>query len=337
MIIEIFGNFYTQDPMSLRNAERKCVNLVKDRIVKESNYQSNLIVNLTWFWHNDESFVKSFIEWVNQYSIQGSTKIYFVAFIDIVLSFRESEFFKQIQEMGHDISFEGFGENWYTFFPSYINRYDLDDIKLNPNFTYKYLCYNRKPSTHRVNFVTKLRDNNILKSGWVTFQQGYFPEIDHLTGQTDSELFKERDLIEYYQPKNLELSRPDDIKTLGNLDIWNNSYVVIVSETTPDDPFHITEKTWKPILGMRPFLFNGCTNVLNILNKLELFTPGELFNEKELDKCDMNTTVEFVKYLCTKPIKYLYELYEHQLPMLTHNRKQFEFLSRRFTTPPIQL
>lgn len=337
MIIETFGNFYMSDPMSLRVAEKKCFDLIRDSIAKESHYQSNLIVNLTWFWWTEEEFTKKFLDWVNQHSIPDSTKIYFTVFIDESKNFRDSAFFTYLSSLGHHISFYGFGENWYTFFPNYLNRYENNQITLSPNFEYKYLCYNRKPSPHRIELVSSLRDKNILDSGWVTFQQGYFPSIDKLTGITDDDLFPESDLIEYFQPASPEFSRPDDVKSLGNLDIWNNSYCVVVSESGIDDPWHVTEKTWKPILGMRPFLFNGNPNALAILNILEIYTPGELFGEPKLNDCDISVTTEFLKELCTKSTTQLYQLWESQLPMLTHNRNQFEFLAREFITPVINL
>lgn len=337
MIIEIFGNFYKSDPVSLQKIEMACVTAVKDRISKESHYESNLVVNLTWFWYRDENFVQQFLDWIDQHTVPNSTKIYFTAFIDNVEDFRRSTCFERVKDKGHDISFEGYGEDWYTIFPNLLTRYDVSQIQLNPKFKYKYLSYNRKPWPHRKELVSSLCDNNLLDHGWVTFQSGHFSAVDNISGNTDGNLFHTRDLVEYLQYPDPNLSRPDDIKSLGNIDIWNNSYLVITTETSYDDPWHMSEKTWKPLMGMRPYVLIGHPNLLKILKSLGMYTPGELFNEPKLDKCEIPFIIEFIKGLCNRPNSHIYEMWCNQLPMLKHNRKRFEFLARRSVTPKVRI
>jgi hypothetical protein len=56
---------------------------------------------------------------------------------------------------------------------------------------------------------------------------------------------------------------PHDIHSLGNLDIWQQHFLNVVGETEfmHWDNMFISEKTWKPILGLRPFVINGQTKI----------------------------------------------------------------------------
>lgn len=330
MIIETFGNLYTRDPISLGRAEQSCINYVKRRIANESTYQSNLIVNLTWFWDNDPDFRAEFMSWVNTYSIPGSTKIYFTAFIDLVEHFRQGEFLQEIIRLGHDISFEGFGENWYSLFPSWMQSYDDSSIILERSPKWAYLSYNRKPISHRTALVQLLVDKKLHDKGWVTFEHGYFPEIDSLTGDSDQDRHHKQDMIEYFQPAENLFTRPEDVRTLGNLDIWNNSYCVVVSETSHTDKWHVSEKTWKPILGMRPYLLNGSPNLINLLHNLGFYSPGDLFNEPRLDYCNKHILVEHLAYLSEKTPDQLHEIWLSQYEMLAHNRRRFQELANEW-------
>jgi hypothetical protein len=51
---------------------------------------------------------------------------------------------------------------------------------------------------------------------------------------------------------------PNDLYTLGDISKWQNSYLNIITETTfNNNDFFISEKTWKPIIGLRPFFVYG--------------------------------------------------------------------------------
>ena len=329
MIIETYGNFYLEDPQSLRQAEQNCFEAVKTRVANESKYQCNLIVNLTWFHTDDLSKREDFLSWVNKHSVPKSTKIYFTAFIDSV-TFRYSDYFEEVERLGHDISFEGFGENWYSLFPSWLKKYDNKEILLNPRPRWHYLSYNRKPRTHRTELIKSLIDQNIHTYGWITYERGQFIEIDNSTGSSDDHLHHTPDKIEYLQPFSKPYSRPEDIRTLGVLNIWNDSYCVIVSETCDKDLWQISEKTWKPILGLRPYLLNTNPNVVNILRDLGFYTPGDLFNDKHLDTCEISANVDHLKRLTAKTPSDLYGLWVSQEKMLYHNRELFKELAKKW-------
>jgi hypothetical protein len=98
----------------------------------------------------------------------------------------------------------------------------------------KFICLNRKPHAHRQIIVQYL--NQVKEQGYLT--------IGADTTLTDA------DVGDY--------TIPNDIYTLGDIHAWQNAYLNIVTETTfNNDDFFISEKTWKPVIGLRPFFVYG--------------------------------------------------------------------------------
>ena len=114
-------------------------------------------------------------------------------------------------------------------FQAYTER----ELHLNLN-AQKFMCLNRKPHAHRRTMVRYLEP--------VT-NQGY------LTVGADP-LLTDNDIGDY--------TVPNDVYTLGDIVAWQDAYLNIVTETVfSNDEFFISEKTWKPIIGLRPFFVYG--------------------------------------------------------------------------------
>jgi hypothetical protein len=115
------------------------------------------------------------------------------------------------------------------FFKSYTDT----ELQLNSNAK-KFMCLNRKPHAHRrimMQYLDRVQDHG------------------HLTSAVDAQLV-ESDASDY--------PIPNDVYTLGDINIWQDSYLNIVTETVFNtDEFFISEKTWKPIIGQRPFFVYG--------------------------------------------------------------------------------
>jgi hypothetical protein len=98
----------------------------------------------------------------------------------------------------------------------------------------KFMCLNRKPHAHRrilVQYLDQVKE------------QGYFTtSVEHA--------LVDADVGDY--------TIPNDVYTLGDISTWQDAYLNIVTETTFNNPdFFISEKTWKPVIGMRPFFVYG--------------------------------------------------------------------------------
>ncbi len=133
---------------------------------------------------------------------------------------------------------------------------------------------------------------------------------------------------------------PNDVWTLGRLDIWNQCFLNIVNETDfsyrSDFPF-LSEKIWKPILGLRPFVINGNPSVYQLLKDQGFYT----FEEYWPSNTDFFTNTEYnyyqfkhhiagvVELLSSLTQKQLWSMYKDMLPKLEHNRQHFSFYCRQ--------
>lgn len=207
-----------------------------------------------------------------------------------------------------------------------FQSYTDQDIKLfySPNIT-PYICYQNKPHEHRQLLTYKLQQENLLDKGIVTLnkyddQDFLYPGLTRLT-------VPEYISRNYYLDSKSQLTDPIDQKqipySLGELRYWQNSFLNVVSETFPNDggtPF-ISEKTVKPILGLRPFIINGNYRIERTLNQRGI--EHHLFlndvgvplpewitddSEKIIDNC-----VRVIKEVCSWPNQKIFNYYRNTL------------------------
>ena len=124
-----------------------------------------------------------------------------------------------------------------------FRAYTNNELQLRPGAK-KFMCLTRKPHAHR-KVITQYLDQ--------VKEQGY------LTSGADSALV-DADVGDY--------PIPNDLYTLGNITTWQDSYLNIVAETTfNNNDFFISEKTWKPVIGLRPFFVYGQPQLRQYLKK----------------------------------------------------------------------
>lgn len=326
--IKILGNVYRADPKDIRTFEKEWIDNLALEIYSTSPFQKNLLVNITWFFDEQYSQV---VEWIKYNADPSTTKIWLCGSVDSLNWIKQTannNIYKTCIEQGYQVSLVGFiDEHWHSWFPYWLYKHNKNlDVPLITKPKYLYLSYNRKPRDHRKDLVEKLIDNNLLERGHVTFETGYFPVIDNNTNNSDWIHFENimKNNIENYNhnPDN-RYSRPEDLTSLGDPDIWNNNYLVIASESEIHDPYHISEKTWKPILGQRPFVLNSHPSVVHVLKKLGFYVPSDLFEDKSLDRCDIASIVQLIKKLYEMASEELLILYSKQYPMIEHNKNKF--------------
>ena len=308
--------FYSAEPHSIGIKERQFIDDIKKEVAKVSNYQTNLVINITWFDAWDPKITDPIVEWVQTFGEPHHIKVWICGSVDGTDWFTHVPLYRWFNEKGYKLVFVGFGpDHWYSWIPAWLvgNNKHIPENKyyLNNDFEYVYLCYNRKPRENRVELVKQLIGNNLLNKGWVTFDRGHFPEVDIRTGDTDQDK----------HTSDLRWSRPEDLMSCGDLNVWRNCYSVIVTETEHSDPWQLSEKTWKPILGLRPFLLNSHPGVTNVLNRLGLYTPVDLFENDKLNG-SIESVINQIQLLSNKSPEELYALWLKQLPMLQYNRKR---------------
>ena len=162
----------------------------------------------------------------------------------------------------------------------------------------KFMCLNRKPHAHR---LTLLRYLEQVK------------DVGYFTTGVNIEL-TDADVGNY--------SVPNDIYTLGDIATWQDAYLNIVTETTFDnEDFFISEKTWKPVIGMRPFFVYGQPKLRVYLKQQGFDVFEDLIEYSCLSEA---ASPEQYAELAVDTIKKIYPTnYPQLLTRLTHNQQRF--------------
>lgn len=305
-VIEYPNNrVYNVEPLEVGVYEQEWLSNLKKEIEQYSDVPINLLINCTWI-HMGEDVLKFICDTAKD---PQNCLIWWVGSVDGIEFIKHQHSYKYLELLGYKHTWVGNAyDHFHTWYPRWIikdNDLTLVDL-IEP--TYLFLSYNRKPRPWREDLVKKLISHGLHLKGFITFEEGVFPEIDNMSKNHDQHL----------HTQDRRFSRPEDITTLGSLDIWNHSYSVIVSETEISDSWQISEKTWKPIMGLRPFFLNSNKGIIYILEKLGFYTPAMLFDNPKLNDCFIEDIIEQLKAI-ENPM----ELYNKQLDMLKHNQKRF--------------
>lgn len=251
---------------------------------------NTLVFSTTWA---DDKDLPQIHDWLNE---SPEHKVIIISLFDQPLLFNiKHERVKHINTK--DFCF------WMLAVDQFFKKYNSSEL-IPTNFKNKFLCYQRKPREEReylYNLIKKAEGICTLNDGdsSVEYNKG-FDEIGD------------------------DLVTPNDIWSLGNLDVWNSSFLNIVSETVQNDlkkqDLFISEKTFKPIIGMRPFIVMGHPGITNFLKKkgFETFDDDFGYHPSHDYKQMANNISEIIKDL------YLIgPLYKKLLPKIEHNKNVF--------------
>ena len=195
------------------------------------------------------------------------------------------------------------------------DKYFLPYSKENtiPKFEHNFLCYQRKPIDYRVELFNLIKD----KKGIITL------------GNQEYDFNKSLPDHPGYKDVGGELPIPNDIYSLGNIDIWNKSFLNIVSETiqsmTSPYPF-LSEKTFKPIIGMRPFIVYGNPNTSKLLQSKGFETFDEDFG---FVPCNSYYESALRISSILDDLNNIELLYQKLLPKITHNYENFRSIAQK--------
>jgi len=146
---------------------------------------------------------------------------------------------------------------WAMVCDLYFQNYEEADVQLQSSAR-KFICLNRKPHPHRRSLVNRLLP--LQDQGYISLGTPGNPIV------LDETFADEQGIRDEYG--NLGVDETfvsakirNDIFSVGDTNIWKNSLLCLVTETefsnaNPND-FFISEKTWKPVLGLRPFFVYG--------------------------------------------------------------------------------
>tara|TARA_R110002153_G_scaffold55792_2_gene154622 strand:- start:6998 stop:7993 length:996 start_codon:yes stop_codon:yes gene_type:complete len=294
----------------------KLIESIEKQIDIKFPKQNNVLVNMTWF--GPQFDFPAYYQFCDYYANNSIDNLFLLASEDPSI-FNIEETQKLISDSGAKQHYllGNFNQGLHSFqfyattTAEYFPKYTEEDLLLKTS-KYTYLNYNRKPHDHRIKFVNMLDSKNLSAAGIVTLGN------DRTLGET----------IDIEGNWNLpdEYGIPHDISTLGNLDIWQHHFLNVVSETDFEDHRYtfMSEKTWKPICGLRPFVINGQLDVHQQLHEHGFKTFNHYWPHINLETCNMDdihkNICDLIQWLQTQNLN---QMYLDMLPDLRYNKLRF--------------
>ena len=224
---------------------------------------------------------------------------------------------------------------WLEFIKDNWKYYNKEKYKSEPKLVRSatvgengkhFLCYNRKPHDHRVSILNKIHAVGLEKFGIISAtieNKGYsFPNPIILDETHDDKTLK---IINEWEGQN-----ENDIISLGDANNWQRHFLTVVTETTIHTDVLLSEKTFKPIMGLRPFLILGDQNLYKKLKEMGFDIFEDMFSDIliSLSHPDYENRADYIVEQLDKLSAFSYseldEKYKDLLPRLKANRKRLE-------------
>lgn len=215
---------------------------------------------------------------------------------------------------------------------------NLEYKKYNITRVKTFNCLNKRTRAHRSWFYLMLYKEGLINKGLVSANDygGHIPRIENKW--PDQRLMEEArrllPLLVYETPNN----EKDDLYYINRImdQIYLDTWVTVVSEASfsdQDETVFISEKTFKPIACMHPFIILGNRGSLKKLKEMGYKTFHPYINEEydELSTFDrFDAIIKEIKRIDAIPDKAKW--YESMKEILEHN---YQVLNKRDTEVPI--
>lgn len=305
--------------------ERECWAIISDQIEKKFPDQKNLLISLTWF---GPQF--NFDGWNDLVDLKNQGEqfdnVFFLATVDPpYLNVTELQEVKNLANALCVYYLGNFdGPHQFNFFAPIIAekfvRYPDEELLLQ-NLKYLYVNYNRKPKIHRVNFVQKLKNENLFHDGIVTLGKERESDLYISIGE------KHEDYLELgNKPDVWGFGIPQDYYSLHNMDIWKHTFLYInaATEFDPINDLFCQQDTFKPMIGLRPFVINGVQKTYRWLRLNGFKTFNHYWPHIDIEHGDVHgTLIDLLKHLKTISNAEILSMYNDMLPELRHNKERF--------------
>ena len=214
-------------------------------------------------------------------------------------------------------------------------KYKDEDVMLK-EYDKDFLCYQRKPRVWRVDFADLARKNDLLDNGIMTLGAKTEDDYDWSEGRT----WEPMTLDESHEPYKDDGQNnptdyggiPNDLVTVGSLDVWNKCFLYISSETAFNqwEPLFVNERIWKTMIGLRPFVIQGNPDTYKWLEGHGFKTFNHYWPHVKMEdsKTVLDDIIQVLKFLDTKSAEEKMAMYNDMLPALKHNKQRFYEFSR---------
>ena len=303
--------------------------------------ERNLLINTTWFgpqfgngeWEKIEQLFKDNLKFDNLFLLSVIDPLYLME--------------KHISEMcvrfgikkTYRIGMFDVGKYEWNFHAivgdNLMPKYNNEDVTLK-NCNKDFLCYQRKPRAWRVDFVKLLKENNLIDNGIITLGAKTENDHDWSKGRTWEPITLDESHDPYRNDGQNNKAHyggiPNDLVTVGSLDVWNRCFLYISSETVFDhwEPIFVNERIWKPMIGLRPYIIQGNPKTYQWLERNGFRTFNQYWSHIDLKHSTdvLNDHVSVLKFLRDKSKEEKMSMYQDMLSDLIHNKQRFYEFSR---------
>lgn len=263
---------------------------------------NSVIVDSTWYTDEYHLVVKDYI------ATNNPDKVILVSFLDAHIV-NQSRLERPVYEVGYYDS-PYFIDFWAHFVRDHYHLPPDSELLDHKTITTPYLSYNRKPHEHRLELYNNLVDRGIVDQGIVTMDK--HKQLD-------------QDVSELSTAPNSGSVIVNDIQSLGRTDLWCSSFLNIVTETwfEINRAYFVSEKIYKPIVGLRPFFVYADDLGQKWLHDRGFKTFEEDFQDIYPNVITQENLTDFLVILCQQDRSWLQTKFLTLVPKLIHNRDRF--------------
>jgi hypothetical protein len=218
-----------------------------------------------------------------------------------------------------------------------VEEKDLDENKIRP---YKFLCNNKTmDKSHRSTMGYFSIKYDLLQEGLFSFIQkinkdSLYRNIDSLIKNPNMEYIEKLESILPHEldTKHLSTNEKTSFGATNNMKYWyGDTYINLVTETFFGKNVFLSEKIFKPLSNLQPFIVLGDYGTLAELKRLG-FKTFESFIDESYD-LEINPEIRIQKIekeiekLKNKSIEEIHEWYYSIKDILLHNQKHMYLFS----------
>jgi hypothetical protein len=296
--------------------------------------QRNLLINTTWFgpqfnnneWNKLQQLIDCEKTFDNLFLLSVIDPLYLsrenVQYIESSLKISRTYRIGMFDKSLHEWNFHA------VVGARHCPEYSMEELIMQ-NPEHVFLLYQRKPRRHRVELTNLLTEQGLDKHGIITLGSNKNSDYDWSEGLGFTPRTIDDLPLNYkHNGKHDDFDGiPNDLVTLGRLDIWQRHFLNIVSETEFNDwdPTFVTEKTWKPIIGLRPFVVHGQPDVYAWLQNKGFKTFNHYWPHVpcESGEDQHGNIISVIDFLRQKSKSELHDMYLDMSPDLGYNRDRF--------------
>ena len=310
MIVKTFDNGWGSE-FPLKKFEQQIVDSFLKTQAQDSS--KTVVINSVWYTQEYHQLVLS------QLKNMDFDSIVLVAMIDAAIPQINwyHEFGRPVYTLGYYPGSNNL-DFWALFVDQFFEHPKISELLDHNLINRPYMCLNRKPHWHRVRLFNKLAALDLVHKGLVSMggQGQAVTQLDADCGHDDLAPNANKD----------QTGLPNDIASIGLLSNWQQHFLNIVTETVYgiNQNHFVSEKIFKPIVGLRPFLVYDTDGAKWWLESRKF----QHYNQDFADICDLDLSQpdnlpDFLKILCDQPESYFRSKFVALMPKLLHNKNQF--------------